>query len=374
MTRVRTQARWLVAAIMLTSTFALAGCFGVWQSKGKPSLAKTREEVELVRNAALAKESTQPVWDLGRYAFVPGEDRLLVVTRITSWPDANDPNLPNVKDPTLPQPEYKDRRIERVWIVIPKDTPIGHEIKLDELEANFLVGYDAGDVGDGFYAQPNKLLGSVIIKEDTGDHVVLDIDVVSEPQRMSSWRVERIGEVPVTDTGIRATKAVNLDRATIVGRKQRDINFNEAPAISGLAPTTQPVAASTSGNQLGDRSVAGKWEATGQGYKVRLQLRPDKRFSLATGKGDGQDPELIQQGSYEVRGDFLMLRGDKSLDQGGGQGTNVESIRAKWNGDSLVLSGSVVPNVTQDLTFSAGNYSDLPSSFSQPQPSAGESK
>ncbi|MCC7192774.1 MAG: hypothetical protein IT444_08345 [Phycisphaeraceae bacterium] len=370
MTRVRTQTRWLAAAIMLTSTLALAGCFGVWQSKGKPSLAKTREEVELVRNAALAKESTQPVWDLGRYAFVPGEDRLLVVTRITSWPDANDPNLPNIKDPSLPQPEYKDRRIERVWIVIPKDTPIGHEIKLDELEANFLVGYDAGDVGDGFYAQPNKLLGSVIIKEDTGDHVVLDIDVVSEPQRMSSWRVERIGEVPVTDTGIRATKAVNLDRATIVGRKQRDINFNEAPTISGLAPTTQPVAAATANNQLGDRSVAGKWEATGQGYKVRLQLRPDNRFSLATGKGDGADPALIQQGSYEVRGDFLMLRGDKSLDQGGGQGTNMESIRAKWNGDSLVLSGPVVPNVTQDLTFSAGNYSDLPSNFTQS--SAGE--
>lgn len=365
MTRFRTQARWLATAIMLTSALSMTGCWGVWQSKGTESVAKSREEVELVRNAALAKESTQPVWDLGRFAFVPGEDRLLVVTRITSWPDATDPNIANTKDPTKPQPEYKDRRIERVWIVIPKDTPVGKEIKLDELDANFLVGYDAGDVGEGFFAQPNKLLGSVIIKEDTPDHVVLDIDVVSEPQRMSSWRFTQIGEVPVTDTGIRATRAENLDRATIVGRKQRSINYYAAPAISGLAPTTQPIAAEAANHLLGERSVAGKWEASGQGYKVRLQLNADQRFSLATGKGDGADPVLVQKGSYEVRGENLMLRGDKTLDQGGGQGSNMHSLRAKWQGDDLMLTGAIVPQATQDLTFSAGSYADLPSDFTQ---------
>ena len=50
------------------------------------------------------KEDTRPAWPLGRHAFVPGENRLLVMSRVTSYAKRDE------KGNVLPGPENRCKK------------------------------------------------------------------------------------------------------------------------------------------------------------------------------------------------------------------------------------------------------------------------
>ena len=77
------------------ATLALAGCgWGLTEGlnpgrKVDPTTAQFRLESELIPNSSLAREDTSPDWQGGRYAFTNGADRLLVISRITSYEEVD---------------------------------------------------------------------------------------------------------------------------------------------------------------------------------------------------------------------------------------------------------------------------------------------
>jgi hypothetical protein len=220
------------AAGLVLAIASLAGCWGVWgarQGDVKPSTAEFRNELELVPSAKLTKEDTSPDWPLGREAFVRGDDRLLVISRITSWArPREDEKAPIVRD---------DHILERVWVTVPAGTPLGKQLKVEDLLDRFLVGYDVGLIGQGIYIEPYRALGTVTLIEEKPNMVIANVDVVVEPQRHPSWRVRGVYEVPVSTTGIRATTVTPPPYVRLAAATQPSMTADPMPTTQ---PATKP--------------------------------------------------------------------------------------------------------------------------------------
>jgi hypothetical protein len=218
----------------------LAGCWGVYYpDKVDPWRSSTDRDIELVSDAVLAKENTSPEWQLGRYVYKRGSDRLLVIANITSWPDKREDG-----DPL----RQKQRITERVWITIPQNTPVGKTLQIEKLEEAFLAGYDVAETGStGFYIMPNRLLGTITILEERPNEVLMSIDVVCEPERLLSWRYKQVVAVPMSPNGMYAQLSTD-DTVKIVGRPGVLEEDEEEPLTTppsttqpmDMAPTTQP--------------------------------------------------------------------------------------------------------------------------------------
>jgi hypothetical protein len=229
---------WLGVVALLVTGGVLGGCWGVYYPDEVDQWrSSTETRVELVADAVLAKEDTSPTWQLGRYVYKRGGDRLLVVTHITSWPEKRTEDDQPVSD--------KDRIFERVWVTIPANTPVGKALKVEKLNEAFMAGYDVKGVNEpGFFIQPAHLLGTITILEEGPNEVNMSIDVVCEPQRLLSWRYKQIVRVPVSPHGDFAQQATD-EAVQIVGRPQLLEDDAPAPAPEApteMAPTTQPAA------------------------------------------------------------------------------------------------------------------------------------
>lgn len=160
----------------------------VFPSAGSSSRYETYDiELSFIPDARLITEDTSPHWDLGRHAVAAGEDRVILIERTTSYPDLDEDGIPIVGT-------MRQRKTERVWITIPKDTPLSKSLRIEELEQQFLTGYDVGLHDDkGFFKGPHLMKGFVnVIDEQCGMMVVIfDIEVrPNRPFQAENWKVE----------------------------------------------------------------------------------------------------------------------------------------------------------------------------------------
>lgn len=335
-----------------------------------PSTAQFRYEAEFIPNAVLAREDTMPQWPLGRYAFKRGADRLLVVSRITSFGDKT-----SARDDGAPLRRY-DKLIERVWITLPLGTQIGEVLMLKDLEWDFLVGYDEGDLETGLiYIQPNRVIGTVKILEERSDAVVIDINMVVEPKRLTRWDDYRgVMTVPVTQSGIRA-KPIQQGAALepFAGQDNAGGGQQSGPSDHGAgvgAATTQP-GQDSSGSTLEKSDLVGRWECPRSGdpghnkwFDYRFQFESTGRFVFASQQVNSTTV-MGRWGEYQIKGDYVILRLEmySPLDR---MDNNLQAYKSPYvalkvskEGDGLVVVGA--PDETQGNQRLILERSELPS-------------
>ncbi len=327
----------------------------------EPSTARSRVEAEFIPNAQRVREDTTPRWQLGRYAFKKGADKLLVVSRITSFEDQPNP----AQKRRGVKPRRFDKILERVWITIPLGTQLQEELKIEKLEERFHIGYDEGEINGEMWVQPNRVLGKVMLLNERPDAVDVLIDMRVEPKRLPSWSVQGILTVPVTQDGIRATRISNdlFERY----RKAREVAAASSPPTADDEPPRTPVVVDTPPPPApapvpaadGDpplqidgapvepaeaKSIVGKWI----GHAVRLeflyQFDPDGTFVYST-RRPGAPPSMFY-GTYSVTGDVVVIR-IKRFEVGGRdhyihvKDNPTRSLRISWTGHTLVLTGQI---------------------------------
>jgi len=205
-----------------------------------------RYEVEAVPDARLVRVDTTPRWELGRYAFLPGNNVLAVITRITAVP------ITENTDPDAPARPYplEDYFMQRVWITIPADANVGDRIYLSQLEENYLTGYDDGLVTDDFFIQPNRVLGYLDLLERSDEGVTVAINLRVEPLNQSPWTFDRDNlTLAHTPEGIRAAKAPQ--NAVLLGRR---LGEREQVNRAVYAPAA-PVESDDTGDGAADEQV-----------------------------------------------------------------------------------------------------------------------
>ena len=196
-----------IRLITLLNLILLCGCTGVWLPKrAGPSTDQSRVEMEFIPSAELVRENTAPRWALGRFAFQHGPNGLLVVSNITSFAD----ELAEQAKKEV-EPKRIDRILERLWVTIPLGTTVGETLRLEDLEARFLIGYDAGLIGDDQFVQPSRVSGTVRLTKESADHVVIDVDIFVQSTRYRPWRVKSQQRVPVTTVGLRGWPVREID-------------------------------------------------------------------------------------------------------------------------------------------------------------------
>lgn len=334
-----------------------------------PSSARFRIEAELIPNAQRVREDTTPQWELGRYAFKRGADRLLVISRITSV------LVPTTPGPRRPWTKLKraDHSLERVWITIPYGTQIGEDLKLEELEDRFLVGYDEGEPHGEMFVQPNRVLGTLVLLEEKPNEIVIDINMRVEPKRMPSWDVnQRKMPIQITPSGVRA-KAVRgspiteyhaaestavapnpptsepmpTHTDTVVpsdtGTGSPDVQDQPGPGVSTADatadhPTTQPADTQT---------IVGKWLANTNRFEYRFQFNADGKYVYGNTRGGGAYAPVMQYGTYRLKDNVLILEikryeisGKDTI--GELNGKTIYSYRVNWVEGDLVIDGHFV--------------------------------
>ena len=294
-----------------------------------PSTAEFRYEAEYIPNASLVREDTTPHWQLGRYAFKRGADRLLVISRITSVSDKKG-KKPVKRDGVISR---HDRMIERVWILLPMGTQVGQEMKLEQLEQKFLVGYDAGQFDHGIYVQPNRVLGTVTIFEETTGTIGVDIDMLVAPQKMPSWAYEQSITLSATPNGVRAKPVAGAITRTSRGRQRgyepaggsnasADAG-DQAPAVvtEELSPDsgvtvgddhakTQPSQDAEAGDSSEAQTdikdmIVGQWIGDDGNLEYRFQFDADGKFAYSACRTGS--PAIIKRGTYKTKLDRVVL-------------------------------------------------------------------
>jgi len=337
------------------------GCWGVWTARDDgASTAQTRSVSEWVPNAALARQDTSPDYPNGRYVFLPGSDRLLVVSQITSWADRPRDDKEEEEFKKNPPPQI-DRQMERVWITIPFDAQVDQPLKIEEIEEKFMAGYDQGTFDRGLFVKPCRLRGFVTLKEIRPSEVVVLLDMVVEPTARPSWRVNQLLTVPIAPEGIRAGKPTS-DRVQRVGRSNVTVvpstpvkQPSPVGAEGGVAAVSDPpqvapavVPEAPINPQLQDKEarLLGRWHGTTANFDLKYQFEADGRFTAATTPRNAEKKvPIISGGRYEVRGDTIVLR----ISQYQSAGRDLRSLlrnptlvlQHAWDGDALTLSGDL---------------------------------
>ncbi len=398
----RCDARYWVFGLLVAAGW-LAGCDviqGYHRTRDDgPSTSQFRYEVEFVPNAVLVREDTSPHWQLGRYAFKRGADRLLVISRITSFAEKLTKRQINRGQVS----SRYDKNLERVWITIPLGIPIGEELDLKELEWDFLIGYDEGDLDTGLmYTQPNRVLGKLKLLEERPDEVVIAIDMVVEPQKKPRWDgFHKVITVPVTPNGVRATPVRDdlagqwlienpPPRSTptpTIGHTPPQAVTPEPEPVLGQAPpppATQPATATASQDQepeepaLTAEELVGRWiskRGRGDGhdpvFEYRLQFNANGTFVLADQRPGY--PFMARWGEYQVLKDYVVFTTTRftGLDTDNDHMHHIadslmQSAKVeRKDGGNLILTGKLpvrgkAGNNVVKSVFEKGDYKPIP--------------
>lgn len=391
----------LVMSLFLLACLAvLPGCFILpMEPKGTgPATDEYSVDMEFIPAAQLVSEDTSPWWDLGRHAFSGGTDRLLVIGRTTAYADKDEDHeaIPGT---------MRDRKLERVWITIPSDIPLGKAMKLEELETDKITGYDVNNLDSkGFFKGPHLMKGFVNLVKEGPDEVVVIFDVEIRPNRpfqAENWKIEGKHVIPVRPDGRIATRTVSRDvqvASAPADGGNSGTNGNTGNGVEGsngangngaaVDPVSTPLSAPTveSGNLNGSptpaavpvaaepKPIAGKWIAETNGYEFRFQFMPDGKFIFAHTRGDGvndKHPPGMNYGEYQIKktrtNDWVVMTIDRCEFDGGDAikdlyGENkVLMLKVDWEGDNMVLTGGlpILKNRTAKLVTKAADFPDM---------------
>lgn len=369
----------------LILTILLAGLWGCGLGEGIHvsrdeglSTSRFRYEFEVIPNALVMREDTEPRWQLGRYVFVKGADRVLVVSRITSWSDTATKKQRQSGD----IPDIRDRMLERLWITIPHGTAVGEELDLHNLGYRFLVNYDQGNIEDEQFARPFRVLGNVRILEESETHLTVRLRVRLTTAETTAWAVfedalkvplmpegrharraspdaviyavSRVGEVPFVGqrpVPISADGTVNLPEASgsvlpesnqgSSGSQESAPEATTQPADSNAQAGTADSAASGEPGEL-----PGRWYLRTPQWETYLQLNEDKTFIQMASRPQGTP--LVIRGDWAMRSGYLVLTlrnySMGSVNQnvaGGGEG-QYAILQVNWvNPHTFTLDGAL---------------------------------
>lgn len=270
-----------------------------------PSSAESRQEFEVVSNAQLKRQDTRPRWPLGTFVYKKGVDRLLVISNITSYQQRKDED----PDSAATGPRF-DKWVERVWITIPFDTPVGKSLDLNRLEQDHLVGYDRGDVEEGaMLIHPQRVLGRVTILEERDDAVVVDLDLSVTIRSFPGWKVKTKTVVPVSDTGVRASAAKTLATTDVAVKTDDPDKKDDNPDNTGADNKDDPAIAKADQKDEEKEATAklvGQWTGDLPGFDLLFQFDEDGKFVYAS-RREGDVPPSMKYGTWKVRGDLLIL-------------------------------------------------------------------
>lgn len=338
--------------LLLLAIPLLAGCFHpTVVGKSAPRSDRVRVESELVADARLVREKTQPN-PQGRYAFAEGAHHLLVITRITSL----------LVDRDAADEHREDRVWERVWITLPAGMPLGAELSLKELEEQFLVGYDRRDDDVAPYIRPARVTGVVALLERDAEQALVRLVAKVDPWREEGWRVDTTMVVPVTRDGIYATPVADVHaydhEAEQMLQPMRPppllppspLAVTPSGGTAVVADARAAMAAARAG-VTGQDAIVGQWIGTtpphleGLYYRLHLQLDADGTFVHATGRGAGAGTGFapgMRYGTWRLRGDYLQLDVKKfvfrDLNSLPEEGLAIV-LQVAWDGGQLLLSG-----------------------------------
>jgi len=318
--------RWGLGVLLLF-VVSVGGCID-FQGIHRPrddgqSTTAFRFETEFIPNAVLVRESTLPTWQLGRHAFKRGADRLLVISRVTSFGDP----LTKGQIRRGVVPKLYDQILERVWISLELGVQVGEELNLDELQQKFRIGYDEGPIDGEMYIQPNRVLGLMTLIEEGPDSVVIDINMRVEPIRLPPWTYVGTVSIPVTPSGVRAKRleerdlsVAALDKLQPQTESVSDEPVGQPDAVAEEAPLEQPPATQPDDETndgadvppLTAKELVGQWiceRGDGSGhdtkYEYYLQFELDGRY-VYTDQRPGYHP-MAKWGDYQVKGKYLVL-------------------------------------------------------------------
>ncbi len=216
----------LLAALLITGCGIDAGFNPAVEDR--QTSATFRTEMELVPNARLVRQNTMPRWQAGRFAFVRGADQLLVFTHITSLADWDDKKEQFVN--------RKDHAMERLWVQLPEGTRLGDTLDAERMEARYLIGYDAGLIGDGQFIEPWKTTGSLVLLEDHPDRLIVHANLLIAPKRRPNWSVQGIFEVPKNAQGIYAQPLPPDVREAFLGTSVVSQALSDTASASPIPP------------------------------------------------------------------------------------------------------------------------------------------
>jgi len=346
--------------LAVASLFLLPACTGVHTGSTMPDPDDTGEstervELELIPNAKLVKEDTSPRWPHGRYAFDRGVDKLLVVSRITAL-------RPSELGTTKKQAK-RDFKIERVWITIPYGTEMGQQLKLEDLEEEFLAGYDEGLIGDASFLQPNRLQGFVTLLEQNDGTATAHLNVLIQPQRSPTWSVNGLFEqVPVKAEGIRAHRVDESRKMAVRPRRAGESSLTRREPE--MVDASDGDEAKADDNQRADQAdieipgvedrqveaaaafedvpLAGKWRGESPSFEIRLQIipAPEPRFAMASYRRGNPQP-LLREGRYRIQKDYLILQVERleNAPRAGSEPTHLV-LRMNLEPEELTLDGN----------------------------------
>jgi hypothetical protein len=323
-----------MAAILAVCPLMLAGCGalgGVFYPEGKKNtrdFAQHRFEYELIPNAELAKESTTPDWPLGRHVFKRGPDRLMVLTRITSFPV-------NMKKPSL---GFRDARVERVWINIPLDVPVGQQFTLEESFTDFHVGYDRAEENlKNFYIRAIKPQGTVQVMAWRNNEIDVKLDIRVRPEMDLEWHITDVITVPIypngnwareyvdpnfsvggeslVDAGTQTDAQTTADQGTpatdatnpAVGVAQQN-PANDAAKVAG-GDAVKPADGEGEAPKGEAMAIAGMWinDEPAAPFELRYQFDDKGNFIMGSTRGGGNYAPGMKYGTYEIRGNDLIM-------------------------------------------------------------------
>ncbi len=216
----------LLAALLLSGCGLDAGFNPAIEDR--QTSATFRTETELVPNSRLVRQNTMPRWQAGRFAFVRGSDQLLVFTHITSLADWDDK-----KDQFI---NRKDHAMERLWVQIPEGTRLGDVLDAERMEAKYLIGYDAGLIGDGQFIKPWKTTGSLVLLEDHPDRLIIHANLLIAPKRRPNWSMQGVFEVQKNAQGIYAQPLPPDIREAFLGTSVVSQAINDSASASPIPP------------------------------------------------------------------------------------------------------------------------------------------
>lgn len=330
-------ARAVLSAVIAVCTLALGGCGvteGVFIPQGDTkNYVQHRLEYELIPNAELATESTTPDWPLGRHVFTRGPDRLMVLTRITMFPV-------NKKKPSL---GYRDGRVERIWINIPLDVPVGQQFTLEEIFTDFHVGYDRAEKDlQKFYIRAVRPLGTVQVLAWRDTEVDVKLDIRVRPEMDVEWHIKDVITVPIYPNGNWAREYVDpnfkapvladasnndasaTDTGTTVAAvesgvdgantEQNPVDVKQPDKVAGNGGDPDKVAAGGNDAAGGDEVAAvqpltGQWinDDGAAPFELRFQFDDKGKFIMASTRGGGNYAPGMKYGTYELRGNDLVM-------------------------------------------------------------------
>ena len=367
--------------VVVLAAFALTGCWAFpMEPKDKGLTTDTYEvEMEFLPNARLVKEDTSPHWDLGRHAFVKGTDRIVVVTRITSYLDKTEDGKPIVGT-------ERRRKAERVWITIPGDLPLGQAFKLEEIEDLHITGYDVTNLdGKGYFLGPALLKGYVRLDAVNDERAVITFDMEVRPGMRAfpanNWSVIGEHKVDVYPDGRHATRAISRDLAvepaptppSPVSVKPENLNNNDKPANRDVEPV-DPNAVANADLPKEDKPITGRWICDTPKFEYRFQFEEGGKFIFAHTKGNGindDDAPGMNYGTFEVKrtksSEWVVLLVDKCMFDDKDYKKEIYQdkptlmMKVEWENDQLVLTGELPINNNKltRLVLSPAEFKDM---------------